>query len=102
MPSVNASISPLATVTAYAGERDVRKEPANGRDRVAVAERGPRPARAGASAPGVRLPFAFVRVRGGSGDDFGARAAEPRRQFAPPLGKLGRELGVEQGYTLHA
>lgn len=49
--------------------------------------------------PGVVLPFAFVHVVGRrvliSG--HGPQAADG--SFARPLGKLGRELTVEQGYV---
>jgi hypothetical protein len=48
--------------------------------------------------PGVRLPFAFVRVRGKRALISGHGPQNPDGSFAQPLGKLGRELGVEQGY----
>ena len=48
--------------------------------------------------PGVRLPFAFVRVRGKRALISGHGPQNPDGSFAHPLGKLGRELGVEQGY----
>jgi enamine deaminase RidA (YjgF/YER057c/UK114 family) len=48
--------------------------------------------------PGARLPFAFVRVRGNRAFVSGHGPQNPDGSFAPPLGKLGRELGVEQGY----
>lgn len=47
---------------------------------------------------GVRLPFAFVRVRGDRALISGHGPQSPDGTLAPPLGKLGRELGVEQGY----
>jgi hypothetical protein len=47
---------------------------------------------------GVRLPFAFVRVRGKRALISGHGPQNPDGSFAPPLGKLGRELSVEQGY----
>jgi YjgF/chorismate_mutase-like, putative endoribonuclease len=49
-------------------------------------------------APGVRLPFAFVRVRGNRAMVSGHGPQNPDGSIAPPLGKLGRELSVEQGY----
>jgi hypothetical protein len=48
--------------------------------------------------PGVRLPFAFVRVRGKRALISGHGPQNPDGGLAQPLGKLGRELGVEQGY----
>jgi YjgF/chorismate_mutase-like, putative endoribonuclease len=50
------------------------------------------------TAPGVRLPFAFVRVRGNRALISGHGPQNHDGGFAPPLGKLGRELSVEQGY----
>jgi hypothetical protein len=47
---------------------------------------------------GVRLPFAFVRVRGKRALISGHGPQNPDGSLAQPLGKLGRELGVEQGY----
>jgi hypothetical protein len=49
--------------------------------------------------PGVALPFAFVRVVGARAliSGHGPQSADGR--FAQPLGKLGRELTVEQGYV---
>jgi enamine deaminase RidA (YjgF/YER057c/UK114 family) len=51
-----------------------------------------------ARAPGVVLPFRFVRVLGNRAlvSGHGPQAADG--SFAEPLGKLGRELTVEQGY----
>ena len=48
--------------------------------------------------PGVRLPFAFVRVRGHRALVSGHGPQNPDGSLALPLGKLGRELGVEEGY----
>jgi hypothetical protein len=48
--------------------------------------------------PGVRLPFAFVRRRGKRALVSGHGPQNPDGTLALPLGKLGRELGVEQGY----
>jgi hypothetical protein len=49
-------------------------------------------------AAAVRLPFAFVRVRGNRALVSGHGPQNPDGTIAQPLGKLGRELGVEQGY----
>jgi hypothetical protein len=48
--------------------------------------------------PGVRLPFAFVRVRGNRALVSGHGPQNPDGSLALPLGKLGRELGVDEGY----
>ena len=48
--------------------------------------------------PGVRLPFSFVRVRGHRALVSGHEPQNPDGSLAGPLGKLGRELGVEEGY----
>jgi len=48
--------------------------------------------------PDVRLPFAFVRVRGNRALVSGHGPQNPDGSLALPLGKLGRELGVEEGY----
>ena len=51
-------------------------------------------------APGnVRLPFEFVRVSGRRAFISGHGPQAPDGSFAQPLGKLGRELNVEQGYA---
>ena len=47
---------------------------------------------------GVRLPFAFVCVRGNRALVSGHGPQNPDGSLALPLGKLGRELGVEEGY----
>ena len=47
---------------------------------------------------GVRLPFAFVRVRGNRALISGHGPQNPDGSLALPLGKLGRELTVEEGY----
>jgi hypothetical protein len=52
----------------------------------------PKPAR-------VRLPFEFVRVLGRRALISGHGPQSPDGSFAAPLGKLGRDLTVEQGYT---
>jgi hypothetical protein len=43
--------------------------------------------------PGVRLPFAFVCVRGNRALVSGHGPQNPDGSLALPLGKLGRELG---------
>jgi YjgF/chorismate_mutase-like, putative endoribonuclease len=49
--------------------------------------------------PGVVLPFRFVHVVGRRALISGHGPQNPDGSFASPLGKLGRELTVEQGYT---
>jgi hypothetical protein len=49
--------------------------------------------------PGVLLPFQFVRVVGSRALISGHGPQNPDGSFAQPLGKLGRELTIEQGYT---
>ncbi len=49
--------------------------------------------------PGVLLPFRFVHVVGTRAIISGHGPQGPDGAIAPPLGKLGRELGVEQGYA---
>ena len=49
--------------------------------------------------PGVVLPFQFVRVVGHRALISGHGPQNPDGSFALPLGKLGRELTVEQGYA---
>jgi enamine deaminase RidA (YjgF/YER057c/UK114 family) len=48
--------------------------------------------------PGVLLPFRFVRVVGRRALVSGHGPHADDGRVAPPLGKLGRELTVEQGY----
>jgi hypothetical protein len=48
--------------------------------------------------PGVVLPFQFVRIIGRRALISGHGPQNPDGSFALPLGKLGRELTVEQGY----
>ena len=48
--------------------------------------------------PGVVLPFQFVRIIGQRVLISGHGPQNPDGSFALPLGKLGRELNVEQGY----
>ena len=49
--------------------------------------------------PGVALPFQFVHVVGHRALISGHGPQSPDGTFAPPLGKVGRELTVEQGYS---
>ena len=48
--------------------------------------------------PGVVLPFQFVRVSGHRAFVSGHGPLDAEGAIAAPLGKLGRELTVEQGY----
>ncbi len=48
---------------------------------------------------GVVLPFEFVRLVGRRALISGHGPQGPDGSFAPPFGKLGRELSVEQGYV---
>ena len=48
--------------------------------------------------PGVKLPFQFVRSAGSRAYISGHGPQSTDGAIAPPLGKLGRELTVEQGY----
>jgi len=47
---------------------------------------------------GVRLPFQFVRIIGHRAYISGHGPQNPDGSVAAPLGKVGRELTVEQGY----
>jgi hypothetical protein len=49
--------------------------------------------------PGVILPFRFVHVVGRRALISGHGPQNPDGSFALPLGKVGRELNVEQGYV---
>ena len=49
--------------------------------------------------PGVSLPFQFVRVVGNRALISGHGPQNADGSLAQPLGKLGKELNVEQGYT---
>lgn len=49
--------------------------------------------------PGARLPFAFVRVRGNRAFISGHAPQNADGSVARPLGKVGRDLTVEQGYA---
>ena len=48
--------------------------------------------------PGVVLPFAAVRIIGRRAFISGHGPQAPDGSFAQPLGKLGAQLSVEQGY----
>jgi enamine deaminase RidA (YjgF/YER057c/UK114 family) len=47
---------------------------------------------------GIVLPFRFVRVLGSRAYVSGHGPQNPDGSLAQPLGKVGRELSVEQGY----
>lgn len=49
--------------------------------------------------PGVALPFQFVRLIGRRAIVSGHGPLDADGRIAAPLGKLGAELTVEQGYT---
>jgi len=49
--------------------------------------------------PGVVLPFQFVRIVGRRALISGHGPQSSDGSFAQPLGKLGREVSLEQGYT---
>lgn len=48
--------------------------------------------------PGIVLPFAWVRVRANRAYISGHIAQNPDGSIAQPLGKVGAEVTVEQGY----
>ncbi len=48
--------------------------------------------------PGIVLPFQFVRVVGQRAFISGHGPQSPSGWFTEPLGKLGREVTIEQGY----
>jgi enamine deaminase RidA (YjgF/YER057c/UK114 family) len=48
--------------------------------------------------PGLKLPFQFVRIAGTRAYISGHGPQNADGSIAAPLGKLGRELTVEQGY----
>jgi enamine deaminase RidA (YjgF/YER057c/UK114 family) len=48
--------------------------------------------------PGARLPFAFVRVRGNRAFVSGHPPQAADGSIAKPLGKVGRDLTVDEGY----
>jgi len=49
--------------------------------------------------PGVVLPFQFVRVVGERALVSGHGPQNPDGTFAPPFGKVGAEVTLEQGYA---
>src|ERR1700682_971929 len=49
--------------------------------------------------PGVVLPFVDVRLIGNRGIISGHSPQSPEGPLAQPLGKVGRELTLEQGYA---
>jgi hypothetical protein len=49
--------------------------------------------------PGVTLPFQFVRIVGHRALISGHGPQNPDGSFAEPLGKLGRDLSLDQGYV---
>jgi enamine deaminase RidA (YjgF/YER057c/UK114 family) len=48
--------------------------------------------------PGVRLPFSFARVEGNRVYVSGHGPQAPDGSFATPLGKVGAEVSLEEGY----
>ncbi|MGQ0548504.1 MAG: RidA family protein [Armatimonadota bacterium] len=48
--------------------------------------------------PGVRLPFAWVRVRGNRAYVSGHVPLNPDGSLAQPLGRVGAEVSVDEGY----
>lgn len=48
--------------------------------------------------PGITLPFKLVRIAGDRAFVSGHGPQNPDGSLARPLGKVGRELSVEQGY----
>jgi enamine deaminase RidA (YjgF/YER057c/UK114 family) len=48
--------------------------------------------------PNVRLPFAFVRVRGARAYVSGHAPQTPEGAIALPSGKVGRDVSLTQGY----
>ena len=48
--------------------------------------------------PSLRLPFAWVRVRGNQAYISGHIALNPDGSVAQPLGKVGAEVSAEEGY----
>lgn len=48
---------------------------------------------------GLLLPFEFVRIVGRRALISGHGPQSPDGSFAEPLGKLGRELSIEEGYA---
>ena len=48
--------------------------------------------------PGVQLPFSWVRVRGNRAFVSGHPPLNPDGSLAKPLGKVGAEVSLEEGY----
>jgi enamine deaminase RidA (YjgF/YER057c/UK114 family) len=48
--------------------------------------------------PGLKMPFAWVRLRGNRAYIAGHVPLNPDGTLAPPLGKVGAEVTPEQGY----
>jgi len=48
--------------------------------------------------PGIVLPFQFVRIVGNHAWISGHGPQSPNGWFTEPLGKVGREVTIEQGY----
>ena len=48
--------------------------------------------------PGMRLPFAYVRIRGNRAYIAGHGPQDPDGSLAKPLGKVGADLSLEEGY----
>ncbi|HET8851197.1 MAG TPA: RidA family protein, partial [Ktedonobacteraceae bacterium] len=48
--------------------------------------------------PGMRLPFAYVRIRGNRAYIAGHGPQNPDGSLAQPLGKVGADLSLEEGY----
>jgi len=49
--------------------------------------------------PGIVFPFAFVRIVGRRALISGHGPQNPDGSLAQPLGKVGREVSIEQGYV---
>jgi enamine deaminase RidA (YjgF/YER057c/UK114 family) len=48
---------------------------------------------------GVRLPFSWVRIRGSRALISGHGPQDTDGSFAQPLGKVGKDLTIEEGYA---
>jgi enamine deaminase RidA (YjgF/YER057c/UK114 family) len=48
---------------------------------------------------GVRLPFSWVRIQGKRAFISGHGPQDTDGSFAPPLGKVGKDLTIEEGYA---
>jgi len=51
--------------------------------------------------PGVKLPFSWVRVRGNRAFISGHPPLNPDGSIAKPLGKVGVEVSLEEGYQAY-